>query len=355
MKRKNINIAVSGLNATDNPGPGVPVIRSIRESEEFQGTITGLAYDPLDPGIYMRDVCDNVFLMPYPSEGAENILERIRYIHAQKPIDVIISTLDSELEAYLKISQDLFEMGIHTFLPAEDALKLRSKSRLHELSKIGISVPKGKAVTDITAIYQLEEDFNFPVVVKGQFYEAYIAHSVMEAVQYFSKISSRWGLPVIIQEYIIGVEYDIVALGDGDGGLVGAVPMKKMQLTDKGKAWGGITVDDPDMNEFVRHTIRKLKWRGPCELEVMKEKATGKYYLIEINPRFPAWCYLSVGAGQNLPWAAVKLALGETTHPFPPCKVGALFLRNSVDCVYPLSEYQSVITRGELVRITTDA
>jgi len=354
MKRKNINIAVSGLNATDNPGPGVPVIRSIRESEEFQGAITGLAYDPLDPGIYMRGVCDNVFLMPYPSEGAENILERIRYIHAQTPIDVIISTLDSELEAYLKISPDLAEMGIHTFLPAEAALKLRSKSRLHELAEIGITVPKGKAVNDITAIYQLEEDFNFPVVVKGQFYEAYIAHSVMEAVQYFSKISSRWGLPVIIQEFIIGVEYDIVALGDGDGGLVGAVPMKKMQLTDKGKAWGGITVDDPDMNAFVRDAVRKLRWRGPCELEVMKEKATGQYYLIEINPRFPAWCYLSVGAGQNLPWAAVKLALGETVQPFPPYQVGVLFLRNSVDCVYPLSEYQSVTTRGELVRIPAD-
>ena len=355
MKLKNINIAVSGLNAADNPGPGVPVIRSIRESEEFRGTITGLAYDPLDPGIYMRGVCDNVFLMPYPSEGAENILERIRYIHAQTPIDVIISTLDSELDAYLKINQDLSEMGIHTFFPSESALKLRSKFRLHELSEIAISVPKGRSISDIAAIYRLEEDFNFPVVVKGQFYEAYIAHSVMEADQYFAKISSRWGLPVIIQEFISGVEYDIVALGDGKGGLVGAVPMKKMQLTDKGKAWGGITVDDPDMDAFVRHTIRMLKWRGPCELEVIKEKNTGQYYLIEINPRFPAWCYLSVGAGQNLPWAAVKLALGETIHAFPPHKVGIFFLRNSVDCVYPLSEYQSVTTKGELVRIPADA
>ena len=30
-----------------------------------------------------------------------------------------------------------------------------------------------------------------------------------------------------------------------------------------------------------------------------------------MNPRFPAWCYLSAGAGVNLPWAVVELARGR--------------------------------------------
>ncbi len=350
MNAYGLNIAVSGLNASDNPGPGVPVIRSIRESKEFKGIITGFAYDPLDPGIYMREICDNVFLLPYPSEGAENLLDRIRQIHDRTPIDVIISTLDSEFGAYLKIIRDLNEMGIHMLLPTEEALKLRAKSHLHELIDIGINVPKGKAVVDLATVYKLESFFNFPVLVKGQFYEAYMAYSVMDAVHHFNRVSYKWGLPVIIQEFINGVEYDIVGLGDGKGGVIGAVPMKKMQLTDKGKAWGGITIDDPELNGVIRDIIRKLKWQGPCELEIMKEKGTGKYYLIEVNPRFPAWCYLSVAAGQNLPWAAVKLALSETVHEFTSYEVGVLFLRNSVDCVYPLSEYQSVSTKGELIR-----
>ncbi len=188
-------------------------------------------------------------------------------------------------------------------------------------------------------------------MVKGQFYDAYIAYSPMEAEQYFRKISAKWGLPIIIQEVILGEEYDVVALGDGKGGLVGAVPMKKMQLTDKGKAWGGVTICDPAMNAFVTEVMSKIKWRGPCELEIMKSNKDGKFYLLEINPRFPAWCYLAVGAGQNLQWATVRLALGEDVTPFETYEVGTMFLRNSVDQIYPLGDYQEMTTVGELHRV----
>ncbi len=54
MMKTKITIAITGLNNTDNPGPGVPVIRGIRESELFDPRIIGLAYENLEPGIYMR-------------------------------------------------------------------------------------------------------------------------------------------------------------------------------------------------------------------------------------------------------------------------------------------------------------
>ncbi len=45
-----MKIAVTGLNNVDNPGPGVPVIRGIKEAERFDVEIIGLIYDALDPG-----------------------------------------------------------------------------------------------------------------------------------------------------------------------------------------------------------------------------------------------------------------------------------------------------------------
>lgn len=349
MNKKKLNIAVSGLNATDNPGPGVSVIRSIRESQEFDGIITGLAFDPLDSGIYMRGVCDNVFLMPYPSQGADNLLERIKEIHSKIQLDVIIPTLDSELDAYLRIEGELEKLGIKSFLPSAEGLKIRSKAYFERLCEVGITVPLGESITSIASICELDQKFRFPVMIKGQFYEAYVAYSPMEAENYFRKISAKWGLPVVVQEFIVGQEYDVMALGDGQGGLIGAVPIKKIQLTEKGKAWGGITIDDKAMNSCVRDIIAKLKWRGPCELEIIKSKATGDYYLIEINPRFPAWCYLSVGAGQNLPWATVKLAINEPVSEMSPCNIGTMFLRSSIDHIYPISKYQAIMTSGELI------
>ena len=72
------------------------------------------------------------------------------------------------------------------------------------------------------------------------------------------------------------------------------------------------------------------------------------YYLIEINPRFPAWVYLAVGAGQNHPEALLKLALGETVEPFGEYEVGKLFIRYSYDMICDLADFQKISIVGEL-------
>ncbi len=346
-----LTVAVTGLNATDNPAPGAAVIKSLREAPGFDGRIVGLAYDALDPGNFMPGLADDVYLMPYPSQGAKAVLDRLLYIHARTPLDVIVPTLDAELMAYIRIADELAGHGIHTFLPTEEGFKLRSKDRFDELrEREGISVPRSVIVTDSLQVSRLHEQFSFPLVVKGQFYDAHVAHSSMEAERYFQQVRAKWGLPVVVQEFIFGEEYDVVAVGDGEGGLVGAVPMRKMQLTDKGKAWGGVTIADPKMMAFLEDVMARLKWRGPCELEVMQARDDGKLYLLEINPRFPAWVYLAVGAGQNLPWATVELALGRELEPLPPYRVGTLFLRHSNDIICDLQDYEALTVRGELTR-----
>ncbi|MFT5434369.1 MAG: carbamoyl-phosphate synthase large subunit [Myxococcota bacterium] len=347
-----LTIAVTGLNATDNPAPGVAVIRAIRDACP-DCTIVGLAYDALDPGNYMDSVADHIYLMPYPSAGAKALMTRLMRAHETTPIDVIVPSLDSELSAYIKLQPELELRGIKMFIPTDEQLKLRGKDRLHELADRGVSVPKGKAITDPASIATIDSDFDFPLMVKGQFYDAYVAYSPMEVRTHFERIRSKWGLPVIIQQYVTGEEFDIAAVGDGEGGLVGAVAMRKMQLTDKGKAWGGVTVADERINTFVKETMARLKWRGPCEFEVMSTSDGGELYLIEINPRFPAWIYLSVGAGRNLPWATVELALGRDVEHMSPAPAGIMFLRHSMDQICTMTDFEALATAGELHRETT--
>ena len=354
MSRRRITVAVTGLNATDNPAPGVPVIRALRAAPQDL-EIVGLAYDALDPGNYMEGIADHVYLMPYPSHGADVVFERLRAIHAETPLDVLIPTLDSELPAYIKLAGRLAELGIRMFLPDEAGLRQRAKDRLSEMGEqLGIRVPKSVALSDPTRIPHLDSEdgggLRFPLMVKGQFYDAHIAYSPMEVQHHFERLRAKWGVPIILQEFVAGEEFDVVCLGDGDGGLVGSVAMRKMQLTDKGKAWGGVTVADPRLEAFVRDAMAKLKWRGPCEIEVMRAQEDGRLYLIEINPRFPAWCYLTVGAGRNLPWATVRLALGEDLAPMPPAPAGVMFLRHSFDQICTMSDYAALTTAGQLHR-----
>ena len=72
-------VAVSGINAIDNPGPGVGIAKGLKESG-LDVSIFGLAYDAMEPGIYMKWLIDRSFIMPYPSAGEEPFIERLLYI-----------------------------------------------------------------------------------------------------------------------------------------------------------------------------------------------------------------------------------------------------------------------------------
>ncbi len=346
--KKTINIAVTGLNAIDSPGPGVPVIRGLREAKSFDVRIIGLSYENLEPGIYMHDLIDKTYQIPYPSAGKGILLDRIKHIHGKEGLDVIIPNFDAELLPFMKLQPELESLGIKTFLPTEKQYTEREKFNLPEFGeKYGFKVPDSEAVHDLGKLKKVVSDYEFPVVIKGKFYDAGIAHNMEQAVNYYNKISSKWGLPIIVQEFIKGNEFNVTGLGDGKGNTISAVPMRKQYITDKGKAWGGISISDQNMLALTDKFISSTKWKGGFELELMKNK-DGEFYIIEINPRIPAWVYLAVGVGQNIPEALVKLALGMEIEPYKDFAVGKMFIRYSWDMIVDLEEFQQISTFGEL-------
>ena len=348
MSKKKISVALTGLNNTDNPGPGVPVIRGIRESDEFDARIIGLAYENLEPAIYMHDVVDKTYQVPYPSEGSEVLLQRILEIHKKDPFDVLIPNFDAELYAFMRAEETLRKAGIRTFLPTLKQFEERHKSNLPDFGeRYDVKVPFSKPIFKQEEIEDLKEDFEYPLMVKGKFYDAYLAYNADQVKMHYNKISAKWGLPIIIQEFIKGTEVNVVALGDGHGKTIGAVPMRKQYITDKGKAWAGITLDDKKLLKLTDKIISSVKWRGGMEVEIVKS-FDNELYVIEINPRIPAWVYLAVGAGQNLPEALVKLALGMDVEPYTEYDVGKMFVRYSIDLITDLKEFEKLSTLGEL-------
>src|SRR5262245_8358817 len=135
--RSSRSIAVTGLNASDNPAPGVGVLRSLREGGSTDRLI-GLAYDALDAGIYARELVDDVFMLPYPSSSPEAFFNRLCEIHERVGLAAIVPTLDAELPTFIELAPRLRALGIATLLPSREQLALRSKANLAQLaSRIG--------------------------------------------------------------------------------------------------------------------------------------------------------------------------------------------------------------------------
>ena len=214
---KKLVIGVTALNAIDSPGPGVAVIRAIRDCKDFEVRIIGLAYESMEPGLYMHDLIDKTYQIPYPSGGTEPLLARLEYIQEKENMDLIIPNFDAELFNFIKIQDKLLAIGIRTFLPDLDQLEARDKMQLAAFGKKnGFLVPKEYYIHEFNELKKMETDLNYPIVVKGKFYDAIISNSFEQVEKAFLKIQAKWGLPIILQEFInyqestgwVGNEYE---------------------------------------------------------------------------------------------------------------------------------------------------
>ncbi|MBI2027953.1 MAG: biotin carboxylase, partial [Deltaproteobacteria bacterium] len=113
MKRK-INIAITGLQAMDNPEPGMSLSRCLKNNPNY--TLSGLSYSLYCTGNFSHSF-DDIFLVPYPWDSPEQWLSRIGDIHKKKPIDVLIPSLDSEIVLFSSLESQLRDMGIKMYLP----------------------------------------------------------------------------------------------------------------------------------------------------------------------------------------------------------------------------------------------
>lgn len=345
---KQLVIAICGMNASDNPGPGVGVARSLRESSLSDLRIIGLCYGSMESGAYLNDIVDASYLLPYPSEGVQPFLERLLYIHEKEHVDIVIPNLDAELFTFIKIKDRLAEAGIRMCLPSLEQFDIRQKSRLPKFGEeAGFHVPKSVICNSVEDLLSPLNEVAYPVMMKGSFYEAYYANNPEQAISYFWTLLGKWGAPVILQQYVRGSEFNVIGVGDGKGNLLSCVAMHKQLITDKGKAWAGVTIQDQALIDQANRFVEATQWMGAFELELLRGE-DGVLYLIEINPRIPAWVYLATAAGENIPEQVVRLAMGESPMRVERYEVGKMFIRYSWDMIVDQSRFGLFSVKGEM-------
>ena len=341
-----LTIGLSGINAIDNPGPGVGIARSLKDDPDLNIQTVGLAYDALEPGLYLDWLIDKAFVLPYPSGASDAYLDRLHQIQNHYGLDMVIPNLDAELPLYIKLQDKLMSQGIRTFLPSLEQFRLRGKDRLTDVAQtIGIDCPRTQVVTSSDELTRALEELGLPVMIKGLYYQAYRVQTAPEAHRSFTQIVAEWGYPVIVQEIVTGDEMNVVGVGDGAGDHLGLVGIKKLSVTALGKIWNGVTVKNRGMLTAAETFVQQTRWRGGFELECIVNN--DRIVLIEINPRLPAWSYFATGVGVNLPARMVRKAFGLPVQDRPDYEAGKLFIRYTYELITDMVRFQNMSLRGE--------
>jgi diaminopimelate decarboxylase len=208
---------------------------------------------------------------------------------------------------------DLFPDGHpHLLAPPMTAMQRIAKPAVEAASGLPVKIPTYTS-TDQSDwdLHAFCREHSWRVWLKGPYYDAARTPSwdVFEAAR--SALTKVWSTErLFLQAHVSGYE-ESVMLSAYQGELLGAVSMRKRDITPEGKTWAGDVSEVPaDFLAPLRKMVRALNWTGGGELEMVRD-AAGQLWLLEMNPRFPAWVHGATLAGHNLPALLVQRASGS--------------------------------------------
>jgi diaminopimelate decarboxylase len=300
-----MKIYISGLYSGTNPQPGIGIARSLRAAYK-DATLVGVEYSNRCSGIHWQDFDELWLQRPWEELDLDTYAADIRDILDSGAL--WISGVDLEIMWLASV----FPEGHRNLLtPPAEALQKISKPAVEAHKGLPLNIPA--YITTECSDWELHgfcRQHGWKVWLKGPYYEAVRTPSwdVFERVR--TLLSRAWSTEkLFLQTHVTGYE-ESVCFSAYRGELAGCVYMRKRELTEEGKTWAGDVTEVPD--EFaapLRKIVKDLNWTGGAELEMVRDTG-GRLWLLECNPRFPAWIYGSTIAGSNLPALMVERATG---------------------------------------------
>jgi len=298
-----MKIFISGLYSGTNPQPGVGIARSLRAAYP-SAKLVGVEYSNRCSGIHWEDL-DDVWLQP--------AWEHIDFdMYSRRIEDQLnegawwISGVDLEI---MWLASAFPNGHVNLLTPPASALRKISKPAVEAHRGLPLNIPEFISTEqpdwDLHAFFR---EHGWKVWLKGPYYEAVRTGSwdVFERVR--AILTNAWSTErLFLQAHVTGYE-ESVCFCAYRGEIVESVYMRKRELTGEGKTWAGEVTGVPeDFAAPLRKIVRELNWTGGAELEMVRD-AEGKLWLLECNPRFPAWIHGSTITGRNLPAALIEHA-----------------------------------------------
>jgi diaminopimelate decarboxylase len=300
-----MRIYISGLYSGTNPQPGIGITRSLRQAYP-DATLVGVEYSNRSSGIHWTDLDELWLQRPWEELNLDAYANEVREILESGAL--WISGVDLEIMWLASI----FPEGHRNMLtPPAASIKKISKPAVEAHKGLPVRIPPFISTEHSDwEIHTFCRQYDWKVWLKGPYYEAVRTASwdAFEIVR--SALSHAWSTErLFLQTHVSGYE-ESVCFCAYQGELIDAVYMRKRELTEEGKTWAGdVTEVSEEFLAPLRRVIRELNWSGGAELEMVRD-TQGQLWLIECNPRFPAWIHGSTIAGRNLPALLVERATG---------------------------------------------
>ena len=309
------NIYISGMHSGQNPCAGIGIARSLRKAfPEIK--IIGVDHWQGSSGLH-HEAVDEVLLLP-----AWKQIDRNRHSDFLKNIldqgHVWISALDVEI---YWLAQN-FGTHPNLIVPTGSALEMTAKPDVCAMNSLGFKIPDHiSAFLPDSDIHSFLRMNSWQCWLKGPYHEAKRINSWESFERHRDVMQKEWRTKrLFLQKNVVGSE-ESICFSAYQGRLLSVVDMQKRLITAEGKTWAGIVMAAvPDFFSNLSKEIKKLNWSGGGEIEFVRG-SDGDKWMIECNPRFPAWIFGATLSGFNLPAKIISaiwnLSFTEVIKSYP--------------------------------------
>lgn len=322
---RSINVMVTAAGAPGAPG----IIKSLRLNGERKVKIVATDMNPESVGLFMAD---NAYVVP-PGGSSEFIPEMLE-IAEKDEIDVIIPLATYELMNFSKNKRKFEKVGTRVMVSDPKPLEIaNNKGKLYEFLKKE-DTPTPDAIM-VDSLNQFEKSVfklgypDVPVCVKPRISKGSRGFRVLKKdidkldmlMNYkpdntittledmISIFENANPFPkLVVMEHLPGKEYSVDLLVKSGNPII-TIPRSR-DVIKLGISFVGTVENDEKITEMANKIVKAIGLDYNINLQ-LKYSSESVPKIIEINPRVSGTIVLCTGAGVNMPYLGVKMALSE--------------------------------------------
>jgi carbamoyl-phosphate synthase large subunit len=332
MMNNKINVIVTACGAPGAPG----IIKSLRMNGEREIRIIGTDMNPDAVGFYM---VDKSYVVP-PGNSPEFIPKMLE-IAKKEEVDVILPLATYELMSFSLNKRKFEDIGTKVMVSDPEPLEIaNNKGKLYDfLRGKNIIVPSSKIVENLDQLEKSVQDLGYPgipVCIKPQLgkggrgfrilkadvdkLDLFLNHKPDNTITTLEEIRSVFdeadSFPkMVVMEYLPGKEYSVDILARKGKAII-TVPRSRDAIK-LGISFIGTIENNLEVAKMASKIVKEIGLDYNINLQ-LKYSSEDIPKIIEINPRVSGTIVLCTGAGVNMPYIGVKMALGDNIAEIRP-------------------------------------
>jgi len=288
------------------------VIRSLREGWQTAKIIG----TDIHPGewLFQSRFTDQFFRVPRSDHP--DYLQKMSEICHEHKIDYVIPLIDPEVDFFAIKRAQFEEMGTKICISGTESIKqCRNKLVLYQLFKEDEDV---SVIPTYTHLGNAEKYHSYPLIVKPRKGRSSEGIQILKERTEFGYSAFQTGLS-IVQPYYGGDILTVDIIRDFLGNCI-SIPRKELI---RSKIGAGLTVEikgNKILEKLSEIVVEKLDITGAINIEFLYRD--GKYYLMDINPRFSAGVSFTNQSGYDIVKSLMNIMMGNELYPKTDIQAG---------------------------------